>query len=49
MKDYKRDPSGNIYTNDGSVLQVDKNKNLLRNAEKDLVLLDGTVVPVAKE
>lgn len=49
MKDYKRDIKGNIYTEDGSLLQVDKNKNLLRNALKDLILLDGTIVPVAKE
>lgn len=49
MKDYKRDKDGHIYTEDGSLLQVDKNKNLLRNADKDLVALDGTVIPVAKE
>jgi hypothetical protein len=49
MKDYKRDTQGHIFTNDGSLLQVDKNKNLLRNADKDLILLDGAIVPVAKE
>ena len=49
MKDYKRDAKGNIYTTDGSLLQVDKNKNLLRTADKDLLLLDGTTIPVAKE
>ena len=49
LKDYKRDTDGNIYTEDGSLLQIDKNKNLSRNADKDLVLLDGTIVPVAKE
>jgi Type IV secretory system Conjugative DNA transfer len=49
MKDYKRDASGSIYTSDGSILQVDKNKNLLRTEDKDLVLLDGTIVVVAKE
>ncbi len=49
MRDYKRDDKGNIFTTDGSLLQVDKNKNLLRNADKDLLLLDGTIVPVAKE
>jgi hypothetical protein len=49
MKDYKRDKEGNIYTTDGSLLRVDKNKNLLRNADKDLLLLDGSVVAVAKE
>lgn len=49
LKDYKRDTSGSIYTNDGSLLQVDKNKNLLRTENKDFLLLDGTVVPVYKE
>lgn len=49
MKDYKRDFRGYIFTQDGSLLQVDKNKNLLRNADKDLILLDGTIVTVAKE
>ena len=49
LKDYKRDVSGSIYTNDGSLLQVDKNKNLLRTENKDFLLLDGTVVPVYKD
>lgn len=49
MKDYKRDKDGHIYTEDGSLLQVDKNKNLLRNADKDLIALDGSVIAVAKE
>lgn len=49
MKDYKRDGSGSIYTNDGSLLQVDKNKNLLRDASKNLIMLDGTIVEVYKE
>ena len=49
LKDYKRDKSGNIYTEDGSLLQVDKNKNLLRDPNKNLLLLDGTVIPVATE
>lgn len=49
MKDYKRDAKGNIFTEDGSLLRVDKNKNLERSADKDLILLDGTIVPVAKE
>ncbi len=49
MKDYKRDGSGNIYTTDGSLLQVDKNKNLLRNPDKNLILLDGSIIEVSKE
>jgi hypothetical protein len=49
MKDYKRDGQGNIYTQDGSLLQVDKNKNLLRDENKNLLLLDGRVVEIVKE
>lgn len=49
LKDYKRDADGNIYTKDGSLLKVDKNKNLFRDELKNLVLLDGTVVPVYME
>ena len=39
MSDYKRDGNGNVYTQDGSLLQVDKNKNLLRDADKNLLLV----------
>ncbi len=39
MKDYKRDNDGNIYTTDGSILKVDKNKNLYRDENKDLETL----------
>lgn len=49
LSDYKRDKHGNIYTEDGSLLQVDANKNLVRTENKDMLLLDGTIVPVAKE
>lgn len=49
LSDYKRDEKGNIYTEDGSRLQVDKNKNPLRDPQKNLLLLDGTIVPVHKE
>jgi hypothetical protein len=49
MSDYKRNNDGNIYTEDGSLLQVDKNKNLLRNTDKDLVLVNGTTVSVTKD
>jgi Type IV secretory system Conjugative DNA transfer len=49
LKDYKRDKKGNIYTTDGSLLQVDKNKNLARDENKNLILLDGTVITVATE
>jgi len=40
LKDYKRDKNGNIYTQDGSLLQVDDNKNLKRDDNKNLILLD---------
>lgn len=36
LKDYKRDMDGNIYTQDGTLLRVDKNKNLYRDENKDL-------------
>lgn len=49
LKDYKRDKNGNIFAQDGSLFRVDQNKNLVRDAEKNLILLDGTIVPVAKE
>lgn len=49
LKDYKRDAAGNIFSQDGSLLQVDENKNLLRNENKDFLLLDGTIIPVLKE
>lgn len=46
LRDYKRDKDGNIFTKDGSLLRVDTNKNLARDSQKNLLLLDGTVVPV---
>lgn len=49
MNDYRRDVYGNVYTEDGSLLKVDKNKNLLRDADKNLLLLDDTIVPTEKE
>jgi hypothetical protein len=49
LKDYKRDKNGNIYTQDGSLLQVDKNKNLARDDQKNLILLNGESVPVFVE
>lgn len=35
MKDYKRNSEGQIFTSDGSLLKVDKNKNLFRDENKD--------------
>lgn len=49
LSDYKRDAKGNIFTEDGSLLQVDKNKNILRDPQKNFLLLDGTIVPVNQE
>lgn len=46
LMDYERDENGNILTADGSTLQVDKNKNLLRDPNRNLILLDGTIVRV---
>lgn len=49
LSDYKRDNKWNIYTKDGSLLKVDSHKNLLRDENKNLFLLDGTMVEVNKE
>lgn len=47
LKDYKRDPDGNIYTMDGSLLRVDANKNLYRDENKNMQLMGGMTVTVA--
>lgn len=49
LKDYKRDASGNIFTADGSLLRVDKNKNLYRDENKNLELTSGMTVSVFAE
>lgn len=49
LSDYKRDKDGNILAKDGSKFKVDKNKNLYRDENKNLELLDGTKVPVHAE
>lgn len=49
LSDYKRDKSGNVFTKDGSLLKVDKNKNFVRDEEKNFFLLSGEVVPVYKD
>lgn len=49
LKDYKRDKDGNIYTEDGSLLKVDKNKNFVRDESKNFILLDDSVVLVHSE
>lgn len=49
LKDYKRDAAGNIFTQDGSLLRVDKNKNLYRDENKNLELTSGLTVSVFTE
>ncbi len=49
LMDYIRDKDGNILTEDGSKLKVDKNWNLARDENKNLMLLDGTIVPIFTE
>ncbi|MDD2566324.1 MAG: type IV secretory system conjugative DNA transfer family protein [Candidatus Gracilibacteria bacterium] len=49
LTDYKRDSEGNIFTKDGSLLKVDENKNLLRDENKNLFLIDGTFVEIHKD
>jgi len=49
LKDYKRDSAGSIYTMDGSLLKVDKNKNLYRDENKNLELANGMTVTVYTE
>ncbi len=49
LNDYKRDADGNIVATDGSLLMVDKNKNLIRDEQKNMKLLDGTIVPVFQD
>ena len=49
MSDYKRDKDGNVATEDGSWLQVDKNKNLIRDVEHNFITVDGVTVQVHKE
>jgi hypothetical protein len=49
LKDYKRDAAGSIFTADGSLLRVDKNKNLYRDENKNLELTSGMPVSVFSE
>ncbi len=49
LKDYKRDVKGNIYTEDGTLLKVDTNKNLYRDENKDLETIGGMKIMVQKE
>ena len=49
LLDFVRDSAGNIISEDGSALQIDANKNLKRDEQKNFFLLDGTIVPVHQE
>jgi hypothetical protein len=49
MKDYKRDEKWNIYTEDGTLLRIDENKNLYRDEDKDMQTVSGTKVPIHKD
>ena len=49
MSDYKRDADGNVYAEDGSLLKVDKNKNLIRDEEHNFLTVGGELIPVNKE
>jgi hypothetical protein len=49
LSDYKRDKDGSVFTTDGSLLKVDKNKNFVRDDEKNFFLTTGELVLVHKE
>jgi len=49
LMDYKRDLKGNVYTQDGSLLAVDKNWNLVRDAARNFVTTTGEVVTIHAE
>lgn len=49
LSDYKRDKDWNIYTSGWMLLMVDENKNLKRDENKNMFLLDWTIVEVHKE
>lgn len=49
LSDYKRNEKGEIFTKDGSLLRIDGNKNLFRDANKNLMLVDGTPLPIYTE
>ncbi len=49
LSDYKRDKHGNVFTEDGSLLRVDKNKIIIRDEQRNFIGLDGTVYPVVQD
>lgn len=49
LMDYKRDLKGNVYTQDGSLLKVDKNWNLIRDEARNFVTTAGEIVAIQTE
>ena len=49
LSDYKRDNDGNVYTKDGSLLKVDKNKNFVRDEVKNFISITGQVIEIYKD
>ncbi len=49
LSDYRRDADGNVITMWWKALKVDENKNLLRDENKNMYLLDWSIVEVHKE
>jgi hypothetical protein len=49
LSDYRRDAKGNVFSEDGTLLQVDDNKVLVRDHERSFVGVDGTVYPIHQD
>ncbi len=47
--DYKRDKNGNIYTQDWTLLKVDKNKNLMRDESRNFITTEWKIIEVYKD
>ena len=47
--DYRRDEQGNVMTEDGTLLQVDKNWNLVRDEHRNFLTLAGEVVAIHQD
>ncbi len=49
LSDYKRDAAHNVFTEDGTLLRVDKNKVIERDEQRNFIGIDGIVHPVHQE
>jgi hypothetical protein len=49
MTEYKRDKNGNVVTEDGTLLSVDENKNIVRDEDRNFVTTDGETVEVYQD